>query len=342
MSFFQLGGLLGTGVNLPAVSTAASQLANSPLQAQSQPPNYSGASKQSRFFIGNVELHDFEIPESFGPLGGDQVVAVHEFIGGTRQVHSLGPQPVPLTWTGILFGGDPVSGAKARALQLDALRQAGALVTLKWGIFKIDSVISQFHMEALNDWMIRYTITCSPLQDRNAKLPDGTPGAEETYQNILSNLAPQLSTAENLWDPSNQASAASALNNLLQADAQKITSFQQLPQANIQTALGFLNDVETDLQLVQSSNIPEDAANASLMLNQVSNLQSLLTGASGSPVQTAPLINPNLYELASMIYGDPTKWQLVAQANNIQTSTPLLTGSYPNFILSPMPIGGNL
>lgn len=43
-------------------------------------------------------------------------------------------------------------------------------------------------------------------------------------------------------------------------------------------------------------------------------------------VKKATFINPNLYEIAAQFYNDATKWNVIAQANNV--NTPFLTGQY--------------
>ena len=43
-------------------------------------------------------------------------------------------------------------------------------------------------------------------------------------------------------------------------------------------------------------------------------------------VKQVTFINPNLYDIAAQYYNDATKWNVIAQANNV--NSPFLTGQY--------------
>lgn len=305
-----------------------------------QLPNYSGAEHASVLTLGNTHFYDFEIPEHIDALGGDQVTALHEFVGGTRQVQSLGPQPVPINWSGILYGSDPVYGAAARALSIDLIRQAGSIVSFNWNVFKLEVVVSEFHITPEIDWKIPYHITCIPILDRNVYLTGGASGPDEVYSKTDARVKSALNSYTQSWQTGNQGAATSAFQNMLQASSQKITNFASMPTASLTNMNNFLTQAISDLApVVSSSGFTSDAAQASVLQLQIGNMVSTVLGSTGSALETTPLINPNLYELSTLIYGNPGQWRHVASANNIQTDTPLLRGSYPKFIISPMPIG---
>jgi hypothetical protein len=106
--------------------------------------------------IGSVALQGTEVPAKM-PWGGDQKTVIHDLVGGGRQVDVLGRFDRDIQWSGLFNGVDAIS----RALALDAIKNAGAPVTLTWGTFNRQVVIKTFEPDYGSDgMMVSYSITC--------------------------------------------------------------------------------------------------------------------------------------------------------------------------------------
>ena len=106
--------------------------------------------------IGGVDLSSLEVPASM-PWGGDQRLAVHELVGGGRQVDVLGPTEADIEWSGYFTGASSVG----RARRLDALRLAGNQVALTWADFSRQVVIKSFRADYTRAGaVVPYRITC--------------------------------------------------------------------------------------------------------------------------------------------------------------------------------------
>ena len=118
--------------------------------------------------LGGFVFRDYEIPKSIS-LGGKQSTKVQEMVGGQRTVDAMGPSPGDKTWTGRFRGGD----ALYRAQTIDAMRIAGAAVSLSWlGIFYL-VVISEFKADTEKYYEIPYSITCIVVDDPTQNGGDG-------------------------------------------------------------------------------------------------------------------------------------------------------------------------
>ena len=112
--------------------------------------------------LGGVSFRDFEVPESIA-WGGAQQVTVHKLPGGLRVIDSMGRDDRNSDWSGIFLSAD----ASSRAMQIDQLRIAGDPVSLSWGDFTFDVVITSFNCDYRRDRWIPYQISCTVLQDQS-------------------------------------------------------------------------------------------------------------------------------------------------------------------------------
>jgi hypothetical protein len=109
--------------------------------------------------LGPIVFQGFELPPDIG-FGGAQQLAVHQLPGGGRIVDALGPADADIQFAGILSGSD----AATRALELDALRDAGLPLPLAWDVFFYLVVIENFEADYRAPWWIPYTVTCKVVQ----------------------------------------------------------------------------------------------------------------------------------------------------------------------------------
>jgi hypothetical protein len=78
-----------------------------------------------------VQFVYFEIPE-FIKFGGPFRAIVHKQPGGTRQIDSMGPDPGPISWDGIMMASGEGGSGVERANILYAMYEAGDKVTVTW------------------------------------------------------------------------------------------------------------------------------------------------------------------------------------------------------------------
>jgi len=316
-------------------STTNAQLsAQQQINAAAQPLHSTGDIAISKLVLGEVEFADFEIPEKIGIFGGKQITVVHEFVGGLRQVQALGAQPEKLSWSGIMTGGDPNTGAKARAALIDTMRVRGTLVNMQWGQYKFQVIISAFHVEPQTDWIIPYSIDCEIQQDlsNGALTQDAVPGTDATFQGLLNGslnmntILPNISTT-------NQPTFASALSGIQQVQQLWNGQVSGMSGANQQQGTSILTSGISALTPISQGETQFDAAQAKTLISQMQNMSNILQGFTGSPPKLTSVINPNLFELAAVQYGDVTQWPTLASLNNLPNQ-PLQTGAYPSFVLA--------
>lgn len=135
----------------------------------------------SALVIGGISLSDWEIPERIN-FGGRQQVVVHKLIGGTRIVDAMGPDPTDVTWSGRFRG----PSATSRAQALDAMRAAGAQVSLFYLSTFVTVVITDFRADAERFYEVPYTITCAVVSDAvNDALGPIVPGLDSIVSTAL-------------------------------------------------------------------------------------------------------------------------------------------------------------
>lgn len=116
---------------------------------------------------GVFEFVGAEVPDQI-PFGGEQLVAVHQLIGGARIVDAMGASDAPLTWKGWLLG----ASAESRARFLDSVRRAGDQCTVTWSDYSYAVVVTGFSADYQKPFRIPYTITCTVVQDRTQLVLD--------------------------------------------------------------------------------------------------------------------------------------------------------------------------
>jgi hypothetical protein len=94
-------------------------------------------------------------------FGGAQALVVHALPGGTRVIDAMGPDDADIIWSGYLAGGQ----AAERARALDAMRVAGAQLSLSWDTSSYSVVIASIDFDYANIWWIRYRISCRVVTD---------------------------------------------------------------------------------------------------------------------------------------------------------------------------------
>ena len=115
--------------------------------------------------IGPLTLSEFEIPNNIR-IGGRQRLVVHQLLGGSRVVDTLGPDEGDISWSGAFSGPD----AAIRYRELEMLRRSGIAVPLIWNGFAFSVVISKLDGEYSGPHWILYKLVCSVIADAAAVL----------------------------------------------------------------------------------------------------------------------------------------------------------------------------
>jgi hypothetical protein len=216
--------------------------------------------------LGGITFESFEVPASI-KFGNTQAIVLHKIPGGTRVIDLMGPDPDPISWSGIMLGAN----ANSRAQALQAACDAGKVVTLSWATFSFDVVIGRF--EGAVGWSrCDYTISCTI---KPKSLAATAPGLQT---GVLADIGGALSGA---------ASAVSAITSAATATVgvatQALGTVSSFAGAFGVTIPG-LSNIASDLSSVQSV-----AASASGLADGASTVGSLLSSATniGGQVGTA-------------------------------------------------------
>lgn len=281
---------------------------------------------------GEVLFHAYEIPERLEYMGGDQLLAVHNFPGGIRTVQTLGFFPAKISFSGWLFpfAGDviDVTGAKlvATAFQrfqtFKALANSGDLLTLIYGGIRLLGYVEKFQGQVVNQFRVRYTINMVITTDATNLNNDV---ATQNQQQQLQNWSNQISTVQaNAQMPYQIGQPLALLQTALQGVLLNYNAATAADFANLTTLTG---DVSSAITTFAPTLASQPAQIQSVLVQTTAILTGLGTtidtGASGASAQTLQAINPNLFQIAASVYHDPTQWTVIANANNLVDPQPL-------------------
>ncbi|MCK4121408.1 hypothetical protein HFK83_03360 [Ralstonia pseudosolanacearum] len=294
--------------------------------------------------LGDFQFQRQEIPESI-PFGGAQRLAMHDLVGGTRVVDSMGAFSAPIDWSGWLLG----QSALARARQLDGMRAAGEVLVLQWSELSFAVVIRDFRADFQRYYQIPYRITCEVVEDltlstAGLSLPsmdsliDGdlaTAGGlmSSITDPTLNGLYGTMQTAIN--GVSSFANAAqSTLNSVLQPMAAFRTQAQLLitsvnnTMVNVTTLGGILpnNPISTQVSKLGSQIVAAGQLPVLVQLDRVVGRMQLNVGSIYNSAKQTTVAGGNLMQIAAKEYGDPMAWTGLAKANPQLGGDPQLTG----------------
>ncbi|MCT7307813.1 MlaD family protein [Ralstonia wenshanensis] len=283
--------------------------------------------------LGNFQFKDLEVPESI-PFGGTQKLAMHDLVGGTRVIDSMGAFCGPVEWSGWLLGKD----ALARARQLDDLRERGASLLLQWSEIYYAVVIRDFRADFQRAYKIPYKIVCEVASDLSKFA--GSDAGQSIDRQIKSDAAAVTDMGSaigdgalsGLIDSANSAidtvasfanAAQATLNNVLQ----KVTAVRDRAQALVASANSELMKVATLGGVLPNNPLAQQVAKLSGQINSALSLPVLVqldrvagrmqmniasVYKSAKHVVTA---GGDLMKLAAKEYDDAMAWTSLAKAN---------------------------
>ena len=306
---------------------------STPGSSSPQELEFSLSGPSSRF-----DFSGFEVPEHLDALGGEQITALHQFVGGRRVIQTFGPIPFSaITWSGILLG----TNTFVRAFALDALRRSGQQLVLTYGSYKYQGVLKSVKFTPGNEGYIPYSCSFQPdtdvsvapeLQDESLVQPVETSvaqaqaiaeGLAEAYTAAGANqmlLAQMQDVLANLSSLSSAiTSAGSMISNMSPTVlAQQIVLFTENATALSSFAL---NNTPNGADITDVANASNDAFAAIQLYSYIQQIANLLAAAAApSSIFYATVSNPNLFVLAAQYYGDPDKWSVIADANGLTSA----------------------
>ncbi len=292
--------------------------------------------------LGDFAFSRYEIPEKIN-FGGDQILVVHQLVGGRRVIDAMGRSDAPLEWSGLFQG----QTASARARYLDGLRIAGKELELSWGDFRYRVVIASFHAEYERFYQIPYRISLTVAEDKSKPVTQlasagidtmitadmstanalGTSIGNTLLSGKLSALSSAISTVSSFAN-----AAKSTLNSVLTplADAQAQVKTLIASAGNTVASVTTLGGILPNNPIATSAAKLTNQVSAMTQLPQLYNLQSVLgrmgsnIGTIGTGSNTVTQAGGNLYTLAAKAYGSASSWTTLAKANN--TTDPKLSG----------------
>ena len=292
--------------------------------------------------LGEVFFSRYEVPEKI-TFGGEQMLAMHKFIGGARIIDSMGRDDMPLQWNGIFIG----ENAYDRARFIDAMRINGKALSLTWAEFSYQVVIKHFEVDFERFYKMPYKITCEIIADNTQPVKtvevlgfDETINADMVAADAMTAIIAdaQLSTNMNALDAA--IKSVSTFANAVQSQINSVL----LPLAIVQSRVAILiastgnvlSNVATLGGILPNNPIAAQVyaitsqVAASLSLPQLYNLNSVLgrigsnLGSVISAGKTLTVASSDLYHLAVTNYGDASAWTTIANANKL--SDPVISG----------------
>jgi hypothetical protein len=285
---------------------------------------------------GTFVFHAYEIPESLANFGGEQLLAVHNFPGGIRTVQALGYFPAKVRFNGWLFplvlSNIPVSTALDRMQALKNICNDGTPVTLSYGGVTLTGVVEFIHFNPRNQFRIAYQfsmiVTKDASQIQNAAQVVTQRAVLQQWANAISVVQANPSMPYEIGNPlalfqDGLTSLLLKYNNATATDFQNVLNLAGSVSGAINPFITGSNSATPELQ---SLALQTNAA--------VSGVTNAINSATTTALSTVQVANPNLFSVASGVYGDATQAPLIAAANGLTDLQPL--GQY-NLILPPPP-----
>jgi len=272
--------------------------------------------------LGSVQFQDFEVPPELTDLGLVQAMAVHDFGGGIRAIQLFGTRIPEKKWRGLLFGAD----AESRANQLSDMADRGDPVTLSYSGWSFYGVVEHFQIIAQSAWEIQYECNFVPVDNNSSGSSSSVP-ATATAQSLLN--AAQSVANNQATNPASQATIPANVQTNVQNLTSGITTALQnnfnnianIPASLIQSLQGQVSSTRQSLASMIASTDPAIASAARDLDQTLQVINHLLTNP--APAQREiDITNPNLFMLASAFYGDPSKWDLIKDANGLLDPLP--------------------
>lgn len=294
-----------------------------------------------------LQLKDFEfsgteIPEKIN-FGGEQHLIVNKLVGGVRDVQALGPDPAPITWSGLFRG----TTAAYRARYVQNMMNEGRAVDLIWSEFLYRVLVREFKADFERFYQIPYQITVEIVADLSGAVTEKAPASvddltrddaasitdladaigDPTLSSLVSSLNSAISTVSDI-----AKAATSTINsivkplNAVRARVQVLFASVNNTVRSVTTLGGILpnNPISTNVGRILSQ---ATAATQIPMLQQMDVTLGRMgknLGSINSGTKTVTQAGGNLLRVSANEYGDAMGFTTLLTANGL--TDPQLTG----------------
>lgn len=292
----------------------------------------------------NFQFKGLEIPETIS-FGGTQKLAMHDLVGGTRVIDSMGAFCGPVEWSGWLLGNEALS----RARELDDLRVAGKELVLQWSEICYIVVIREFRADFQRAYKIPYKISCEVSSDMSKfTMQDETPSIDSLVKSDAATATDLVNTIgdgtlSSLMDSANSAidnvaSFANAAQSTLSNVVQQITAVRDRTQQLVASANNALTTVTTLGGILPNNPISQQVTKLTGQINSALSLPVLvqLDRVAGrmqtniasiyKSAKQVVVAGGDLMQLAAKEYNDAMAWTGLAKANPQLLWDPLIQG----------------
>ncbi len=265
-----------------------------------------------------VTFDDLEHPQNLD-VKATQVTAIHKQPGGTRTLQPLGMQPDPILFHGMLF----TATAVPRAMKLRNILRAGKAVPLSWGPLQWTVVMTRCDINFFHQFQAEYTIEVFVIEENlgeksttivpsiDSKNRDLWNQMDARYQNLQS-----VDSSTTAW-ATQEANIGASLATISPVANAQPSQLQQAITA-LQTFATTVSTYSTALQAVGAT--PIISQQLLLSIGILSNVNGILSNLQQKPgAKTVNVLGTSLYTLASLHYGDPSLWTIIAAANGLTT-----------------------
>jgi hypothetical protein len=285
-------------------------------------------------------FRETEVPEDI-VFGGTQKLAVHELIGGGRQVDAMGRREKDLDWGGLILGPD----AMDRAFHLENLRVQGNPLTLTWGRLNYLVAIEEFLPKYQRFYQIPYTIRCVVINNNTAPVPAvDNAGVDDAISEDMTTAEGQVSAVGD--------STLSGLFTTFQGAVNGVASFVNIAASVAATVLQSLEAVQARLVVLQA--MAESSILGQPVIGVGGTLPAITVGAFAAAIAavqqeqvivalagvlgrigwnvgavcqssgTVVTAGGDLFQIAAQTYGQAQAWTTIAAANRL--ADPVLQG----------------
>lgn len=292
----------------------------------------------TRVVLGTFEFVDFEVPERIS-LGAKQQIVVHKLVGGARVVDVLGVDYDAIRWSGIITGNESAS----RVLALEQIRDAGRPITFTLDDVAFEVVLSEF--VPVYEFVYRrpYSLELTVIKRQDApSLVDALTGSLDALVN--GDIGKMLGLAD-IIDIKAVTDAVTAVQDAVaqvqdianatvaavQTIVRPIVAAQQIVHGAIAQLESAARDITTLGGLVPGNPVAKTVDNVLRQVDSVTRLPALYqmnnvlgrlnknvqTGQIANGVRTITQAGGTLYQMASDLYGDASKWLGIAAANKM-------------------------
>ncbi len=164
---------------------------------------FGNAVGDSILILGDIVFDYVEIPDDFN-FGGQQLLKVHQLIGGARTIDALGRSDDDIVFAGLFFG----KNAAERARAVDYMRVAGKEVELIFGEFIYLVVIKTFEPIFERYYQVKYKVTLTVVNNLTLPVPVPLPN---NYNSAVDN---DLQIIGDLLGAANSTALTAAVANL--------------------------------------------------------------------------------------------------------------------------------